>query len=144
MLYKRRGSCNCIAFRFTAKARFPESTLGTCPNAFCYGKVSCAVYIISTYNITRVYVQEISDPLTCIFRRRRQLPSIEEAWNLPISAEMSSRAPKSAPPPYPGKRPEEPPPLTQHQLQTLQFLQKNSNNLSPQQQVLIYFSSVKP
>lgn len=23
--------------------------------------------------------------------RRRQLPSIEEAWNLPISAEMSSR-----------------------------------------------------
>jgi hypothetical protein len=26
-----------------------------------------------------------------VFSRRRQLPSIEEAWNLPISAEMSSR-----------------------------------------------------
>lgn len=70
-----------------------------------------------------------------MFGRRRQLPSIEEAWNLPISAEMSSRAPKSAPPPYPGKRPEEPPPLTQHQLQTLQYLQRNSHNLSPHQQV---------
>lgn len=69
------------------------------------------------------------------FGRRRQLPSIEEAWNLPISAEMSSRAPKTAPPPYPGKRPEDPPPLTQHQLQTLQHLQRNSHNLSPQQQV---------
>lgn len=50
--------------------------------------------------------------------RRRQLPSIEEAWNLPISAEMSSRqqqqqqapggpsykygtAPSGPPPPYP-------------------------------------------
>lgn len=26
-----------------------------------------------------------------ITSKRRQLPSIEEAWNLPISAEMSSR-----------------------------------------------------
>ncbi|XP_050555060.1 lysine-specific demethylase 6A isoform X5 [Spodoptera frugiperda] len=76
-------------------------------------------------------------PMPSVTGKRRQLPSIEEAWNLPISAEMSSRAPKSAPPPYPGKRPEEPPPLTQHQLQTLQFLQKNSNNLSPQQQALM-------
>lgn len=50
--------------------------------------------------------------------RRRQLPSIEEAWNLPISAEMSSRqqqqqqppsgpgykygtTPSGPPPPYP-------------------------------------------
>jgi len=50
--------------------------------------------------------------------RRRQLPSIEEAWNLPISAEMSSRqqqqqqqpggpsykygaTPTGPPPPYP-------------------------------------------
>ncbi|XP_049875020.1 lysine-specific demethylase 6A isoform X1 [Pectinophora gossypiella] len=76
-------------------------------------------------------------PMPSVTGKRRQLPSIEEAWNLPISAEMSSRAPKSAPPPYPGKRPEDPPPLTPHQLQTLQYLQRNSHNLSPQQQTLM-------
>ncbi|CAB3239765.1 unnamed protein product [Arctia plantaginis] len=76
-------------------------------------------------------------PMPSVTGKRRQLPAIEEAWNLPISAEMSSRAPKSAPPPYPGKRPEEPPPLTHHQLQTLQYLQKNTHNLSPQQQTLM-------
>lgn len=31
-----------------------------------------------------------------ITSKRRQLPSIEEAWNLPISAEMSSRQQQSA------------------------------------------------
>lgn len=30
-------------------------------------------------------------PMPSITSKRRQLPSIEEAWNLPISAEMSSR-----------------------------------------------------
>lgn len=82
-----------------------------------------------------------------VYFRRRQLPSIEEAWNLPISAEMSSRHPKSAPPPYPGKRsgpaPDEPLPLTPQQLQTLQYLQRNSHNLSPQQQVGIDRSIVE-
>ncbi|XP_046481518.1 histone demethylase UTY isoform X1 [Neodiprion pinetum] len=57
-------------------------------------------------------------PMPSIATKRRQLPSIEEAWNLPISAEMSSRqqqqqqtqsgvgykynsAPPGPPPPYP-------------------------------------------
>ncbi|XP_023289806.1 lysine-specific demethylase 6A isoform X2 [Orussus abietinus] len=58
-------------------------------------------------------------PMPSIATKRRQLPSIEEAWNLPISAEMSSRqqqqqqpsggtggykygaAPSGPPPPYP-------------------------------------------
>ncbi|XP_015609795.1 histone demethylase UTY isoform X2 [Cephus cinctus] len=57
-------------------------------------------------------------PMPSIATKRRQLPSIEEAWNLPISAEMSSRqqqqqqppggpgykytaAPAGPPPPYP-------------------------------------------
>ncbi|XP_064072338.1 lysine-specific demethylase 6A isoform X2 [Vanessa tameamea] len=93
-------------------------------------------------------------PVPSVTGKRRSLPSIEEAWNLPISAEMSSRAPKAAPPPYPGagastpstpatgagpaapKR-DEPTPLTHHQLQTLQYLQRNSHNLSPQQQALM-------
>ncbi|CAH4030941.1 lysine-specific demethylase 6A isoform X1 [Pieris brassicae] len=84
-------------------------------------------------------------PMPSVTGKRRPLPSIEEAWNLPISAEMSSRAPKSAPPPYPGKRSssgggsaiEEAPPLTPHQLQTLQHLQRNSHNLSPHQQAMM-------
>ncbi|XP_038208082.1 lysine-specific demethylase 6A [Zerene cesonia] len=98
-------------------------------------------------------------PMPSVTGKRRPLPSIEEAWNLPISAEMSSRAPKSAPPPYPGKRsgsgggsggaggggggsgnvtaPDDPPPLTPNQLQTLQHLQRNSHNLSPHQQAMM-------
>ncbi|XP_034943384.1 histone demethylase UTY [Chelonus insularis] len=54
-------------------------------------------------------------PMPSIAAKRRQLPSIEEAWNLPISAEMSSRqqqpavqagykyttTPPGPPPPYP-------------------------------------------
>ncbi|KAK0083226.1 hypothetical protein PV325_009155 [Microctonus aethiopoides] len=55
-------------------------------------------------------------PMPSIATKRRQLPSIEEAWNLPISAEMSSRqqqqpatptgykytaSPTGPPPPYP-------------------------------------------
>ncbi|XP_045491735.1 lysine-specific demethylase 6A isoform X2 [Colias croceus] len=85
-------------------------------------------------------------PMPSVTGKRRPLPSIEEAWNLPISAEMSSRAPKSAPPPYPGKRSgsisssttqEEPIPLTPNQLQTLQHLQRNSHNLSPHQQAMM-------
>ncbi|XP_043486319.1 histone demethylase UTY isoform X4 [Polistes fuscatus] len=60
-------------------------------------------------------------PMPSVAAKRRQLPSIEEAWNLPISAEMSSRqqqqqqqqqppggpgykyggAPSGPPPPYP-------------------------------------------
>lgn len=35
-------------------------------------------------------------PMPSITSKRRQLPSIEEAWNLPISAEMSSRQQQSA------------------------------------------------
>ncbi|XP_018370205.1 PREDICTED: histone demethylase UTY isoform X1 [Trachymyrmex cornetzi] len=57
-------------------------------------------------------------PMPSVANKRRQLPSIEEAWNLPISAEMSSRqqqqqqqpggpsykygaTPTGPPPPYP-------------------------------------------
>ncbi|KAK1132310.1 Lysine-specific demethylase 6A, variant 2 [Melipona bicolor] len=57
-------------------------------------------------------------PMPSVATKRRQLPSIEEAWNLPISAEMSSRqqqqqqppsgpgykygtTPSGPPPPYP-------------------------------------------
>ncbi|XP_076662131.1 utx histone demethylase isoform X2 [Halictus rubicundus] len=57
-------------------------------------------------------------PMPSVAAKRRQLPSIEEAWNLPISAEMSSRqqqqqqpssgpgykygsTPSGPPPPYP-------------------------------------------
>ncbi|XP_041975339.1 lysine-specific demethylase 6A isoform X2 [Aricia agestis] len=74
-------------------------------------------------------------PMPSVTGKRRPLPSIEEAWNLPISAEMSSRAPKPAPPPYPGRA--EAPPLTPAQLQTLQYLQRNAHNLSPQQQAMM-------
>lgn len=35
-------------------------------------------------------------PMPSITSKRRQLPTIEEAWNLPISAEMSSRQQQSA------------------------------------------------
>lgn len=35
-------------------------------------------------------------PMPSITSKRRQLPSIEEAWNLPISNEMSSRQQQSA------------------------------------------------
>lgn len=35
-------------------------------------------------------------PMPSITSKRRQLPSIEEAWNLPISAEMSSRQQQTA------------------------------------------------
>ncbi|CAG9581195.1 unnamed protein product [Danaus chrysippus] len=96
-------------------------------------------------------------PMPSVTGKRRPLPSIEEAWNLPISAEMSSRAPKAAPPPYPGAAggssggtaassggttgtsgpAKEPASLSHHQLQTLQYLQRNSHNLSPQQQALM-------
>uniref|UniRef100_A0A8D8V7C9 Lysine-specific demethylase 6A n=2 Tax=Cacopsylla melanoneura TaxID=428564 RepID=A0A8D8V7C9_9HEMI len=123
-------------------------------------------------------------PMPSITSKRRVLPSIEEAWNLPISAEMSSRQqqaqqqaqqqqaqqrtnhlPKSnqpgqnglngshaPPPPYPNQngakrfkpedsaKPPGPPPsfyLNAHQLQTLQFLQQNASNLSPQQQTML-------
>lgn len=34
-------------------------------------------------------------PMPSITSKRRQLPSIEEAWNLPISNEMSSRQQQS-------------------------------------------------
>ncbi|XP_070506208.1 lysine-specific demethylase 6A isoform X3 [Chironomus tepperi] len=97
-------------------------------------------------------------PMPSITSKRRQLPSIEEAWNLPISNEMSSRQQQNqkaktnaAPPPYPQqgsaipakrfKHGEEQPQtitrppfyLTQQQLQMLQVLQQTPN-LTPQQQ----------
>lgn len=37
-----------------------------------------------------------SAPMPSITSKKRQLPSIEEAWNLPISAEMSSRQQQTA------------------------------------------------
>lgn len=106
--------------------------------------------------------------------------SIEEAWNLPISAEMSSRqqqqnssqqtktsnqsypknfsqgsTPQGPPPPYPSPsgggvkqfktevveqkptpQPQSHPfPLTQQQLQMLNYFQQNINNLTPAQEV---------
>lgn len=38
-----------------------------------------------------VHTQLAHAPMPSITSKRRQLPSIEEAWNLPISAEMSAR-----------------------------------------------------
>ncbi|XP_073957966.1 utx histone demethylase isoform X1 [Choristoneura fumiferana] len=106
----------------------------------CYnngGAAATASHSALRQRLVFLKAQLAQAPMPSVTGKRRQLPSIEEAWNLPISAEMSSRAPKSAPPPYPGKRPEEPPPLTQHQLQTLQYLQRNSHNLTPHQQALM-------
>ncbi|XP_044741138.1 lysine-specific demethylase 6A isoform X1 [Chrysoperla carnea] len=97
-------------------------------------------------------------PMPSITSKRRQLLSIEEAWNLPISAEMSSRQqqsqnnqqnrlqqckPQGPPPPYPKRFKNEgqtaasqQPPffLGPQQLNNLQFLQQNMANLNPQQQ----------
>nr|CAD7428039.1 unnamed protein product [Timema monikensis] len=138
----------------------------------------------------------VNAPMPSITSKRRQLPTIEEAWNLPISAEMSSRAvqqqgpsmvqqrsgttpsyqkvyggqplqyhnginshqPQGPPPPYPvqasnptkrfkhgeimeggnivGNSQHRQVPLfylNQQQMQTLQFLQQNITNLTPQQ-----------
>lgn len=95
-------------------------------------------------------------PMPSITSKRRQLLSIEEAWNLPISAEMSSRQqqqsqpqqnrlqqhckPQGPPPPYPKRFKNEQPPqqtpsyyLGPQQLHNLQFLQQNSATLTPQQ-----------
>lgn len=60
-----------------------------------------------------------------LFLRRRQLPSIEEAWNLPISAEMSSRQQQQQQPPtgpgykYGATPAGPPPPYPQGQVQNL-------------------------
>ena len=79
--------------------------------------------------------------------KQRSLPTVEDAWNLPISNEMTNRAqPRgrgqgvakkedSVPGQQPGQQPQQRPPfyLSQQQLQTLQFLQ-NQPSLMPQQQ----------
>lgn len=106
-------------------------------------------------------------PMPSITSKRRQLLSIEEAWNRPISAEMSARQQTGAavvqqhqapPPPYTANKrfkldnaaatPNGATPATvpgfylnQQQLQMLQFLQQNAANLTPQQQV--YQQSLK-
>jgi histone demethylase len=80
----------------------------------------------------------------------RSLPSVEEAWNLPISNEMTNRQAQprqgmtrtgqpvkkeeGAPPAQPQQRP--PFYLTQTQLQTLQYLQTQPSLLPQQQQLL--------
>lgn len=118
-----------------------------------------------------------------ITSKRRQLPSIEEAWNLPISAEMSSRQQQNAQAnqrakyaqqqqqqqqqqavmagtqfagaapgmrpngqtvvmagrgmPQPQPQPTPPFYLNAQQLQMLQYLQKNVETLTPQQQATL-------
>ena len=70
----------------------------------------------------------------------KPLPAVEEAWNLPVSNEMTGRHSSKA-----GKqndsarmrgRGEEgkTPPLTAQQMQTLHYLQSQQGNLNPQQQ----------
>ena len=87
--------------------------------------------------------------------RGKQLPSVEEAWNLPVSNEMSGRQSNAMkiskeasknkfkgdnPGGVPSQLPSGPagpvPSLTQPQLQTLHFLQSQSH-LSPQQQHIL-------
>ncbi|TRY75310.1 hypothetical protein TCAL_01654, partial [Tigriopus californicus] len=86
--------------------------------------------------------------------KSKQLPSVEEAWNLPVSNEMAGRqsnamkgAKVSAPqngPSDPNKRFKSesnpgnnaPPALTPQQLQTLHHLQSQASLVPPQQQLL--------
>ena len=84
--------------------------------------------------------------------KQRQLPTVEDAWNLPISNEMTNRSqPRGRGPTVGVNKKEEnvsgqtvtPPQqqrppfyLSQQQLQTLQYLQ-NQQNLIPQQQQLL-------
>ena len=76
---------------------------------------------------------------------KKPLPSVEEAWNLPISNEMPNRQlngrPKDAKPQHAQPQQQQPPKppfyLTPSQLQTLQYLQ-NQPNLLPQQQQLLH------
>ncbi|XP_020706791.2 histone demethylase UTY isoform X2 [Athalia rosae] len=71
-------------------------------------------------------------PMPSIATKRRQLPPIEEAWNLPISAEMSSRQQQQQQPPggvgykYTATPPGPPPPYPQGQGQNL-----NSKRFKP-------------
>lgn len=86
--------------------------------------------------------------------KSKQLPSVEEAWNLPVSNEMAGRqsnamkgakagAPQNGPS-DPNKRFKSetnpgnnaPPALTPQQLQTLHHLQSQANLAPPQQQML--------
>jgi histone demethylase len=99
--------------------------------------------------------QMASAPSPVSTSKSRQLPSVEEAWNLPISNEMTNRQNQprqgirpgqtvkkedgAPPPPAPAVQ-QQPQPqqrphfyLTPQQLQTLQFLQ-NQPHLTPQQQ----------
>nr|CAD7394437.1 unnamed protein product [Timema cristinae] len=105
----------------------------------------------------------VNAPMPSITSKRRQLPTIEEAWNLPISAEMSSRAVQQQGPSMVQQRSGTTPSyqkvyhgeimeggnivgnsqhrqvplfyLNQQQMQTLQFLQQNITNLTPQQRL---------
>ncbi|XP_063993292.1 histone demethylase UTY isoform X2 [Diachasmimorpha longicaudata] len=68
---------------------------------------------------------------------KRQLPSIEEAWNLPISAEMSSRQQQQQPPSntpgykYAAPPAGPPPPYPQNQQQNINKRFKPEDQLSP-------------
>ncbi|XP_015114271.1 histone demethylase UTY isoform X2 [Diachasma alloeum] len=76
-------------------------------------------------------------PMPSIAAKRRQLPSIEEAWNLPISAEMSSRQQQQQPPPntpgykYATPPAGPPPPYPQNQQQNINKRFKPEDQLSP-------------
>ena len=103
--------------------------------------------------------QMASAPSPVSTSKSRQLPSVEEAWNLPISNEMTNRQNQprqgmragqtvkkedgqpqqpAAPIQQPQQQPQQRPHfyLTPQQLQTLQFLQ-NQPHLTPQQQNLL-------
>ncbi|XP_011303996.1 histone demethylase UTY isoform X2 [Fopius arisanus] len=75
-------------------------------------------------------------PMPSIAAKRRQLPSIEEAWNLPISAEMSSRQQQQPAPNTPGYKyttppAGPPPPYPQNQQQNVNKRFKPEDQLSP-------------
>ncbi|XP_050440463.1 lysine-specific demethylase 6A isoform X3 [Adelges cooleyi] len=97
-------------------------------------------------------------PMPSITSKRRQLPSIEEAWNLPISAEMSSRQQQqqqqkttaqtpfqksqemisSQPPPYNSPKPD---PQSENTTKRIKVEPRIGSNDSPQPLPAYYLSS---
>ncbi|XP_020287358.1 histone demethylase UTY-like [Pseudomyrmex gracilis] len=87
-------------------------------------------------------------PMPSVATKRRQLPSIEEAWNLPISAEMSSRQQQQQQQPggqsykYGATPTGPPPPYPQNQAQTTKrFKNDDSIATAPQQRPPFYLTS---
>ena len=74
------------------RIQFLQTHLGNAPMPSITSKLVEILAVI--FKSLQISIDSFSNTPTKIFFyyfRRRQLPSIEEAWNLPISAEMSSR-----------------------------------------------------